>query len=87
VRYHLCHLAMLIDWGETVMMKKDPILDEIRRVRHEISAQFDHDPVKLVAHYMRLQERRQTLLVRPAQIDSSVLLRRLEGSRRGGERS
>lgn len=37
------------------MMKSDPIIDEIRRVRHEISAKYGHDPKKLVAHYQRLQ--------------------------------
>lgn len=34
---------------------EDPI-DQIRRVRREISAQFDHDPRKLVEHYMELQK-------------------------------
>jgi hypothetical protein len=35
----------------------DPVIDEIREVRHKISARFDHDPSKLVAYYMDLQER------------------------------
>lgn len=34
----------------------DPVIDEIREVRHRISARFDHDPQKLVAYYMKLQE-------------------------------
>jgi hypothetical protein len=34
----------------------DPVVDEIREVRFRISAQFDHDPAKLVAHYLHLQE-------------------------------
>jgi hypothetical protein len=37
-------------------MRPDPTIDEIRKVRHEISAQFDHDPRRLVAHYMELQK-------------------------------
>jgi hypothetical protein len=37
----------------------DPTLDRIRQVRHEISAEFDHDPEKLVEYYMRLQEERR----------------------------
>lgn len=41
---------------------EDPI-DQIRRVRHEISAKFDHDPRKLVEHYMELQKRHQERLV------------------------
>lgn len=36
--------------------RKDPVIDEIREVRHEISARFDHDPAKLVAYYIKLQE-------------------------------
>ncbi len=38
-------------------MKEDPIIDELRRVRHRISEQFAHDPHKLVEHYIKLQER------------------------------
>lgn len=34
----------------------DPVVDEIHEVRFRISAQFDHDPAQLVAHYVRLQE-------------------------------
>jgi hypothetical protein len=37
----------------------DPTLDRIRQVRHEISAEFDHDPAKVVEYYMRLQEERR----------------------------
>ena len=36
--------------------RSDPVIDEIRDVRHRISARFDHDPAQLVAHYVRLQE-------------------------------
>jgi hypothetical protein len=38
------------------MRTDDPVIDEIRRVRHEISAQFDHDPRRLVEHYIELQK-------------------------------
>jgi len=36
---------------------RDPVIDEIREVRHRISERYDHDPARLVAHYMELQER------------------------------
>ena len=49
----------------------DPTLERIRQVRHEISAEFDHDPHKLVEYYMRLQERHADRLVRPAQPSKS----------------
>lgn len=34
----------------------DPVIDEIRRIRHEISAEFDHDPKKLYLYYKQLEE-------------------------------
>jgi len=44
----------------------DPVIDEIREVRHEISARVDHDPVRLGAYYMELQEQyRDRLLDAP----------------------
>ncbi|HEY2155161.1 MAG TPA: hypothetical protein VGH33_05995, partial [Isosphaeraceae bacterium] len=35
----------------------DPVIDEIREIRHRISARFDHDPARLVAYYMELQKK------------------------------
>ena len=34
----------------------DPVIDEIREIRHQISARFGHDPARLVEHYMQLQK-------------------------------
>jgi hypothetical protein len=34
----------------------DPVVDEIRAIRHEISERFGHDPVLIVEYYMKLQE-------------------------------
>jgi len=45
--------------------RSDPVIDEIRAVRHRISEEFGHDPKKLVEHYMKLQERHPDRLVRP----------------------
>jgi hypothetical protein len=39
------------------------VIDEVREVRHRISEQFDHDPARLVAHYMELQERYRDRLI------------------------
>jgi hypothetical protein len=36
--------------------QKDPVIDEIRQVRHRISERFGHDPAQLVAYYLELQE-------------------------------
>jgi hypothetical protein len=38
------------------MKESDPTLDRIREVRHEISAEFGHDPKRLVAFYADLEK-------------------------------
>ena len=45
--------------------KDDPVIKRIRDVRHEISAKFDHDPGKLVAHYIELQKKYANRIVKP----------------------
>lgn len=37
--------------------REDPIIDEIRKVRHQISAVHDHDPKKVVDYYIELQKK------------------------------
>jgi hypothetical protein len=34
----------------------DPLLQEIREVRHRISENNQHDPQKLIKYYLELQE-------------------------------
>ena len=41
---------------------EDPI-ERIRQTRHQISAACDHDPRKLVEHYMELQKRHADRLI------------------------
>ena len=41
----------------------DPVIDEIREIRHQISASFDHDPAKLVAYLIKYQEQFKDRLV------------------------
>ena len=41
----------------------DPVIDEIREVRHRISASCDHDPAKLVAFLMQYQEQFRDRLI------------------------
>jgi hypothetical protein len=36
-------------------MQPDPIIDQIREVRHRISEQCGHDPKRLVEYYMKLE--------------------------------
>ena len=46
--------------------KDDPTIQRIREVRHKISAQFDHDPKKLVEHYMEYQKQFEDRFEKPA---------------------
>jgi hypothetical protein len=46
------------------MNQSDPVIDEVREVRHRISARFHHDPALLVAYYMEIQDQyRERLIV------------------------
>jgi hypothetical protein len=47
-------------------MKNDQPIEEIREVRRSISARFEHDPARLVAYYVKLQEQYRDRLVDPA---------------------
>ena len=42
----------------------DPVIDEIREVRHRISARFGHEPTRLAAFYMELQKQYEDRLVK-----------------------
>ena len=44
----------------------DPVIDEIREVRHRISARVDHEPARLVAYYIELQKRYEDRFVAAA---------------------
>lgn len=39
-----------------MMPSRDVVVEEVREIRRQISAEFGHDPARLVAHYMTLQE-------------------------------
>jgi len=45
--------------------QSDPVIDEIREVRHRISARFGHDPARLVAYYLEFQKQYQDRLIKP----------------------
>jgi hypothetical protein len=54
----------------------DPVIDEVRDVRHRISERFNHDPNRLVAYYIELQKQYQDRLIstprRPKSEDQSA---------------
>ncbi len=35
---------------------RDKEINEVRRIRHEISAQFGHDVGRLIAHYQKIEK-------------------------------
>lgn len=43
--------------------RDDPVIEEIREVRHRISERFAHDPAQLVAYYLGLQAQYQNRLI------------------------
>ena len=45
----------------------DPVIDEIREVRHRISARFGHDPAQLVRFYLEMQKQYQDRLIESAE--------------------
>ncbi|MEK7264330.1 MAG: hypothetical protein AAB071_07465 [Bacteroidota bacterium] len=46
------------------MLKDDPTITRIRETRHKISEQFQHDPKKLIEHYIELQQKHKERLLR-----------------------
>jgi hypothetical protein len=44
-------------------IRNDPPIDEIRELRRRISARFEHDPARLVAYYVKLQEQYRDRLI------------------------
>ena len=38
------------------LSRSDPVIDEIREIRHRISARYNHEPARLVAYYIELQK-------------------------------
>ena len=44
----------------------DTVIDEIREVRHRISAHFGHDPTQLLLYYMEMQKPYQNRLIETA---------------------
>ena len=41
----------------------DAPIDEVRELRRQISARFDHDPARLIDYYLKLQEQYRDRLI------------------------
>ena len=46
-------------------MRPDPLIDDIRVVRTQISKRFKHEPNRLITHYIKMQERYKSRLLKP----------------------
>jgi hypothetical protein len=55
----------------TLVAEDDEEIARIREARHQISAQFGHDPYRLVAHYMELQKEHPEKMVSALQSEAS----------------
>jgi len=53
------------------MKTTDPVIDEIRETRHRISANYDHDPGKLVEYLMQYQLQFRDRLLYDPTVESS----------------
>ncbi len=56
-------------------MKDDPAIDEIREIRHRISARFDHNPSRIVAYYMEMQKQYEDRLIKAEKLSEATGLR------------
>ena len=45
------------------MKNNGPTIDEIRKIRHQISQRFNHDPERIVEYYIKLQQKYQNRLI------------------------
>jgi hypothetical protein len=51
---------------------KDVVIDEIREIRHRISCESQHDPRRLVARYIQLQEQYRDRLIKEVRNSSKA---------------
>ena len=63
--------------------QSDPVIDGVREVRRRITVRFDNDPARLVAYYMKLQERHRERLIDSVKAQSHGPVGRLTSRRRG----
>lgn len=57
--------------GDEFHDEGEDLIEEIRAVRHRISAEFGHDPEKLIAYLMELQEEHPERLIRAPESGST----------------
>ncbi len=53
-------------------MKKDPVIDKIRKTRHDISQKYGHDTRALIAHYRSLETKYADRIVKESSAEYST---------------
>jgi hypothetical protein len=54
------------------MKNNDPTIDEIRKIRHQISKRFNHDPEKIIEYYIKLQQKYQNRLLYLSELKEDI---------------
>jgi hypothetical protein len=54
------------------MKTEDEGIRAVREVREKISAEFAHDPEKLIAHYIEQQKRHRDRLLQPVAVQGGA---------------
>jgi hypothetical protein len=54
------------------MKNNDPTIDEIRKIRHQISKRFNHDPEKIMEYYIKLQQKYQNRLLYLSELKEDI---------------
>ena len=45
-------------------MKRDSTIERVRKVRHQISAEHNHDPRQLIAYYLEMEREYEERILR-----------------------
>ncbi len=53
-------------------MKKDPAIEAIRKIRHDISQKYGHDTRALIAHYRTLETKYASRIVNESAAEYST---------------
>ena len=53
-------------------MKNDPTIDQIRKIRTQISERFDHDPKKLIEYYIQFQKKYRNRLTNLSEMTEEI---------------
>ncbi len=54
------------------MKNNDPTIDEIRKIRHQVSKRFNHDPKRIIEYYIKLQQKYQNRSVDLSELEEDT---------------